>query len=79
MTKVDWGNVPEAEPDQWDLELIKNAEKRKDNSAGKTLEEMRYNGKILVRVPKSLHKELVAKAQEEGVSLNQLIVYKLAQ
>jgi len=45
----------------------------------KTIEEIEYNGKILVRVPKTLHKDLIKKAQAEGVSLNQFIVYKLAQ
>ena len=78
MAKIDWNNVPEVEPDGFDLEMIKSAEKKKD-SAVKTLEEIEYNGKILVRVPKSLHKELIEKAHIEGVSLNQFIVYKLAQ
>ena len=71
-------NVPEIEPDREDLAAIKRIEKRKDVSV-KTIEEIEYNGKILVRVPKSLHKDLIKKAQAEGVSLNQLIVYKLAQ
>lgn len=38
-----------------------------------------YSGKILARTPKSLHKALVEKAKEEGVSLNQLVVYLLAK
>ncbi|MBI3753060.1 MAG: type II toxin-antitoxin system HicB family antitoxin [Deltaproteobacteria bacterium] len=37
-----------------------------------------YSGKILARTPKSLHQELLEKAKEEGVSLNQLIVYLLS-
>lgn len=37
-----------------------------------------YSGKILVRTPKSLHQELLERAKEEGVSLNQLIVYLLS-
>ena len=37
-----------------------------------------YSGKILARTSKSLHKELLEKAKEEGVSLNQLIVYLLS-
>lgn len=36
------------------------------------------NGKILARVPKSLHRQLLERAKEEGVSLNQLIVYLLS-
>lgn len=38
-----------------------------------------YSGKINVRMPKSLHRPLVRQAEEEGVSLNHLIVYKLTQ
>ena len=37
-----------------------------------------YSGKFNVRVPKSLHASLVSEAEAEGVSLNQLIVTKLA-
>ncbi|HWR59225.1 MAG TPA: type II toxin-antitoxin system HicB family antitoxin [Thermodesulfovibrionales bacterium] len=37
-----------------------------------------YSGKILARTPKSLHKALIEKAKEEGVSLNQLVVYLLS-
>jgi predicted RNase H-like HicB family nuclease len=38
-----------------------------------------YSGKLLVRMPKSLHRCLVEKAEVEGVSLNQYIVYLLAK
>jgi predicted HicB family RNase H-like nuclease len=37
-----------------------------------------YSGKFVVRVPKSLHAALAAEAKTEGVSLNQLVVVKLA-
>lgn len=36
------------------------------------------SGKLLVRLPKSLHAALQAEAETEGTSLNQLIVAKLA-
>lgn len=36
------------------------------------------NGKILVRVPKTVHAALLAEAEAEGVSLNQLILSKLS-
>ena len=36
------------------------------------------SGKLLVRLPKSLHAALESEAVEEGVSLNQLVVAKLA-
>jgi antitoxin HicB len=38
-----------------------------------------YSGRILVRVPKSLHAELIARAAQEGVSLNQFILAALAR
>jgi predicted HicB family RNase H-like nuclease len=37
-----------------------------------------YSGKFVVRVPKFLHAALAAEAEREGVSLNQLVVVKLA-
>lgn len=36
-----------------------------------------YSGKFVVRLPKSLHQRLVIEAEREGVSLNQLALYKL--
>jgi len=38
-----------------------------------------YSGKLNVRMPKSLHRALAREAATEGVSLNALIVYKLAR
>lgn len=38
-----------------------------------------YSGKLNLRMPKSLHRDLVRKAEEEGVSLNQLMVANLAR
>jgi predicted HicB family RNase H-like nuclease len=37
-----------------------------------------YSGRFVVRIPKSLHAALAAEAETEGVSLNQLVVAKLA-
>jgi HicB family len=37
-----------------------------------------YSGKFNIRVPKSLHAALASEAEAEGVSLNQLVVAKLA-
>ncbi len=37
-----------------------------------------YSGKFNVRIPKSLHAALASEAESEGVSLNQLVVAKLA-
>jgi predicted HicB family RNase H-like nuclease len=37
-----------------------------------------YSGKFNVRIPKTLHAALVTEADAEGVSLNQLVLAKLA-
>ena len=38
-----------------------------------------YSGKFLVRVPPEVHRELVLKAAEEGISLNRLVSSKLSE
>mgnify|MGYP000158890206 FL=1 len=38
-----------------------------------------FSGKFVVRVPKSLHRQLSEKAKSEGVSLNQYVIYKLSR
>ncbi len=38
-----------------------------------------YSGKLMLRVPKELHKELAESAKANGVSLNQYAVYRLAR
>jgi antitoxin HicB len=40
---------------------------------------MRFSGQFNVRVPRDLHRQLVRKAEEEGVSLNALVTYLLSQ
>lgn len=79
-------NIIEIEPDADDLAAIERIEKNGDSIDGITLTEMDalkvksgYSGKISLRVPKSLHRDLAQKAKDEGISLNQLILYKLAK
>ncbi|WP_406797928.1 MULTISPECIES: toxin-antitoxin system HicB family antitoxin [Brevibacillus] len=38
-----------------------------------------YSGKINLRVPKSLHRQLAIEAELENVSLNQYMLYKLSR
>ena len=78
--------TPEVEPDAEDLESIERIKQTNDTDKGISLEEMRelraaqeYNGKISLRVPKTLHRDLVNSAKNEGISLNQYILYKLAK
>jgi predicted RNase H-like HicB family nuclease len=41
-------------------------------------ESEKFSGKFVVRLPKSLHARLAKEAVNEGVSLNQYVVYKLS-
>lgn len=38
-----------------------------------------YSGKLMLRIPKELHRSLAEAAKENGVSLNQYALYKLAK
>ena len=59
------------------LEVAKNLWVKSRLAAGLGVPEpeddSRYSGKVLLRMPKSLHRDLAQKAKEEKVSLNQLI------
>ncbi len=50
---------------------------------GQTIPEPRpvedYSGKFVVRVPKSLHRDLAQEADRQGISLNQFIGTELAR
>lgn len=37
-----------------------------------------YSGRLVIRIPRSLHKLLKEEAEMEGVSLNQYMIYKLS-
>lgn len=55
-----------------------------DDGTTVTLEELKrsleeYSGKLVLRIPRSLHKALKEAAEIEGVSLNQYMLYKLAK
>ena len=81
-----FNSIQEAEPDVLDLEAINRIEDNSDTDEGISLAKMdalranqEYSGKISVRVPKSLHRSLAQSAKDEGISLNQFILYKLAK
>ena len=38
-----------------------------------------YSGKFTLRIPKTLHRELAIKSQEEGISLNQYLLYIISK
>jgi len=74
--------ISEVEPDEWDLKMLAEIDADADESTISLVEVRALrecNGKISVRVPKELHYNLLERAKENGVSLNQYIVYKLAR
>ena len=76
-------SLPEQYPDEMDLAMLAQAKAENDGSTvslesyKKELDE--YSGKLVLRIPRSLHKQLKEAAQMEGVSLNQYMLYKLAK
>jgi len=40
---------------------------------------LNYSGKFTLRLPKTLHKELAEKAEQEAVSLNQYLLYLISK
>ena len=55
-----------------------------DDGSSVSLEEFKasigpYSGRLVLRIPKSLHKQLKERADLEGVSLNQYMLYKLSR
>ena len=70
------------EPTETDLLAIEKAE-REDADDAISLEEYKatreYSGRLMLRIPKELHKTLIDSAKANGVSLNQYALYKLAK
>ena len=48
-------------------------------ASGQTNGGKAYSGKVNLRMPRSLHRDLARRAEEEGVSLNQFMVVALAR
>ncbi|MDR1590327.1 MAG: type II toxin-antitoxin system HicB family antitoxin [Oscillospiraceae bacterium] len=76
--------IPVAEPDEIDRKLLAELDAEHDpNDEGTTLDSIiarrEFSGKILLRVPRELHAQLIEIAKEQGVSLNQYCLYKLAR
>ena len=75
--------LPEVEPDDIDTAMLREAQEVNDDTAvpledfKRDLEE--FSGKVVLRIPRSLHRSLKEAADREGVSLNQYVLYKLAR
>lgn len=75
--------LPVEQPDEIDKAMLAEAEAMDDGTVI-PLEDLKremeeYSGKLVLRIPRSLHKSLKEAAQVEGVSLNQYLVYKLSR
>jgi len=74
--------APEGMPDEIDREMLAelDAAPNRDYIEKETYERTRhFNGNISLRIPRELHRELVDTAKEQGVSLNQYCLFKLAR
>ena len=74
--------LPVEEPDEIYKAMLAEAEAMDDGTTV-SLEEFRksledYSGRLVLRIPRSLHKRLKEQADIEGVSLNQYMLYKLS-
>ncbi len=80
FTEIDAGAVEDPTPS--DLAAFAQAE-AEDPADTVSLDEYRarreYSGKLMLRIPKELHRQLAEAAKENGVSLNQYALYKLAK
>ncbi len=74
--------MPAEQPTPEEIAAMEQAD-REDPSESISLEEYKakreYSGKLLVRIPKELHRALAQAAKENGVSINQYVLYKLAK
>lgn len=79
------GCITQAETKAELLEMLEDAKKCWLSAAldmGDKIDEPnydeKYNGKVNLRIPKSLHKKLAETAELEGVSLNQMATYLIS-
>lgn len=75
--------LPVEQPDEIDKAMLADAASIDDGSTV-SLDEFRsgleeYSGRLVLRIPRSLHRSLKEQAEIEGVSLNQYMLYKLSR
>lgn len=76
-------SLPLEEPDETDRAMLAESASMDDGTTV-GLEEFKKSmegcsGKLVLRIPRSLHKALKEAAEAEGVSLNQYMLYKLSR
>ena len=59
--------------------MLTEAKAENDGSTTSLKDLEAYSGKLNIHIPRSLHQKLSQEAKADGVSLNQYILYKLAQ
>ena len=69
----------EEEAEFWATHTLGDGLLEKMERRNKVLERREYSGKVHLRMPRGLHRDLARRAEQEGVSLNQLIVTALAR
>ena len=80
MLKPSWSDAKVAEAARGLLgPVIKSLEKAANDAGEVGLSANDASVKILLRLPKSLHEKLRRAAKRDGVSLNQYLVYLLAE
>ncbi|MCL2474538.1 MAG: type II toxin-antitoxin system HicB family antitoxin [Chloroflexi bacterium] len=77
-----WEALQVKEPDEWDKKMLAEIEAEKDDPVY-PLEEVLANIKsrdrrITLRLPKTLHEDLVKTAAAEGVSMNQYLLHTIS-
>ena len=69
----------EEEAEFWASHSLSDGLLEKMERRNKVLERREYSGRVHLRMPRSLHRDLARRAEQEGVSLNQVIVTALAR
>ena len=73
---------PHEAPTPEDLAAFAESEAEREEDAvslDEYIAQKEFSGKLMLRIPKDLHRELARAAKENGVSLNQYAMYKLAK
>ena len=76
--------LAEEEPRERRKAMLHALAEAMDDGSAVSLEQLRdeldgYSGRLVLRIPRSLHRALKDAAKVEGVSLNQYMLYKLSR
>jgi Uncharacterized protein encoded in hypervariable junctions of pilus gene clusters len=61
------------------VDIVINDMAKKGETLPKPFGTREYSGRLVLRLPKELHRDTALRAAEEGVSLNQYLVSRLSQ